>query len=157
ALDLAREMACDNTVTVRLLLTPSGEFQWIGIEPFLSAEHAVTEAAAGLDLIELQLAVAEGRRFPNQVPEIRGHAIGALLYADNAAGTDSARRSLHVWNPPRETGDLRIETGVQEGTAPLDPLLAGFVCSDPVRDGAIRKLSQALKDLWVEGVRNNRE
>jgi propionyl-CoA carboxylase alpha chain len=178
ALDLAREIGCDNAATVQFLLTPSGEFQWLGIEPFLSAEHAVTEAAAGIDLVELQLVVAEGRRLRDQVPGIRGNAIEAVLYADDAPekgsatlpsppcpspGADATRlarrgegRRLHVWDPPAENSDLRIDAGVEEGTAPLDPLLAALTCSDTVRDGAIRKLTQALKTLWAEGVTNNR-
>jgi acetyl/propionyl-CoA carboxylase alpha subunit len=157
AIDIARQIGCDNAATVRFLLTPAGEFQWLGIEPFLSAEHGVTEAAVGLDLVELQLAVAEGRRLPDRMPGLRGHAIEAVLYADDTPGSDVAMRTLHIWNPPREASDLRIDAGVEEGSAPFDPLLAGLICCDTVRDGAIRKLSHTLKTLWVEGIQNNRE
>jgi acetyl/propionyl-CoA carboxylase alpha subunit len=172
ALDLAGEIGCDNAVTVHFQVMRSGEFQWLGIEPFLSPEHSVTEMAAGLDLAELQIAAAEGRRLPDKMPVIRGHTIGALLYADDTPASDSAtltsppgppirgeRRRLHVWDPPAGTSDLRIDGGVEEGTQvpPSDPLLAGFICSDTVREGAIRKLSHALKTLCVEGVPNNQE
>jgi propionyl-CoA carboxylase alpha chain len=159
AVTVAREIGYHNAATVQFLLTPSGEFHWLGIEPFLSSEHAVTEAAIGLDLVELQIAVAEGRRLPDQQPRARGHAIAAALYADEAPGTRSATRTFHVWNPPPETCDLRIDAGAEEGmrVMPFDPLLAQFICADSVRDGAIRKLSQALKTVWAGGVQTDQE
>jgi propionyl-CoA carboxylase alpha chain len=152
AVSLAREIGYYNAATVQFLLMPSGQFYWLGVEPFLSAEHTVTEAATGLDLIELQMSVAEGRRLQSEVPRARGHAIGAGLYSASAPGT------LRVWNPPPGSGDLRIEGGVEEGMQipTFDPL-AQLVCTDTVRDGAIRKLSQALSALWVGGIENNQE
>jgi propionyl-CoA carboxylase alpha chain len=159
AVMLAREIGYYSAATVQFLLTPSGEFHYLGGEPFLSAEHAVTEAATGLHLIELQIEVAEGRRLPGKVPRANGHAIVAGLYTADAPGADLAKRTLHVWNPPPGSNDLRIDAGVGEGmqVPPYDPLLAELICLDTVRDAAIRKLGQSLKCMWVGGVETNQE
>jgi propionyl-CoA carboxylase alpha chain len=153
AVTVARQTGCRNAATIRFLLTPGGDFRFIGAEPFLSVEHLVTEAATGLDLVQLQIEIAEGLRLPAEMPRQRDHAVGAALYAGDAPGT------VHVWDPPAGAGDLRIEAGVAEGmrVPPSDPLLAQMVAVDGVREGAVRKLSLALEDLWVGGVPTNQE
>jgi acetyl/propionyl-CoA carboxylase alpha subunit len=159
AVKLAQEIGYQSAATIRFLLTPGGDFLYFEGEPFLSAEHPVTEAATGLDLVQLQIEIAEGRRLPIEAPRACGHAIGASLHASNAPGAPSVTRTLHVWEPPPATGDLRIDAGVAQGmqVSPNDPLLAQFIATDGVRDGAIRKLSQALEALWTGGVPTNQE
>ena len=84
AMKLAREIGYQSAATVRFLLTPGGDFLYLEGEPFLSAEHPVTEAVTGLDLVQLQIEIAEGRRLPIEVPRACGHAIGASLHAADA-------------------------------------------------------------------------
>jgi acetyl/propionyl-CoA carboxylase alpha subunit len=159
AVKLARQIGYCNAATVQFLLTPGGDFRCLGGEPFLSIDHPVTEAATGLDLVQVQIEMAEGRHLPAEVPGARGHAIGATLQAGDGPRTDTVTRTLHVWDPPPATSDLRLETCVVEGmqVPPLDPLLAQLIAVDAVRDGAIRKASQALAALWIGGVPTNQE
>jgi acetyl/propionyl-CoA carboxylase alpha subunit len=159
AITLARKLGYCNGATLRFLLTPGGDFRCLGGEPFLSAEHVVTEAASGLDLVQLQIEIAEGRRLPVEAPRACGHVIGAALYAGAAVGTQTVTRTLHVWDTPPATSDLRVESGVAEGmqVPPFDPLLVQLIAVDAVREGAIRKLSQAVDALWVGGVPTNQE
>jgi propionyl-CoA carboxylase alpha chain len=155
---LAREIGYCNAATIRFLLKSDGQFHYLGGDPFLSAEHAVTEAATGLDLVQLQIEIAEGRRLPAEAPRVCGHAIGALLHAEYVSGTQETR-ILHVWQPPPATSALRIDAGVAEGmhVPPFDPLLAWLIAVDAARAGAIRKLSHALEALWIGGVSTNQE
>jgi propionyl-CoA carboxylase alpha chain len=158
AVKLAREIGYQSAATIRFLLTPGGDFSYLEGEPFLSGEHAVTEAVTGLDLVQLQIEIAEGHRLPIEAPRACGHAIGASLYAD-APGAEPPARTLHVWHPPPATNDVRIEAGVAEGTQvpASDTLLAQLIAVDAARDGAIRKLSQAVEALWAGGVATNQE
>jgi acetyl/propionyl-CoA carboxylase alpha subunit len=157
AVTLARKIGYCNGATLRFLLTPAGAFRCLGGQPFLSVEHPVTEAATGLDLVQLQIEIAEGRRLPVEAPRACGHAIGATLYAREGLGTERGTRTFHVWDPPPASSTLRVEAGVAEGTQvpPFDPLLAQLIAVDAVREGAIRQLSQALEALWVGGVPTN--
>jgi propionyl-CoA carboxylase alpha chain len=157
AVQLARENGYYGAATFRFLLKPGGDFSCLEGEPFLSTEHAVTEAATGLDLVQLQIEIAEGRPLPVEIPGICGHAIGASLYAGDAAGVESAPRTLHVWDPPSATHAVRIDAAVAEGVPPTDPLLAQVIAIDAARDGAIRKLSRAFEALWIGGVTTNQE
>jgi propionyl-CoA carboxylase alpha chain len=159
AVKLAREIGYQSAATVRFLLTPGGDYLYLESEPFLSAGHPVTEAVTGLDLVQLQIEIAEGRGLPREAPRACGHAIGASLYAGGASGAQSVTRTLHVWEPPPANGDLRIDAGVAQGmqVPPSDALLAQFIAFDGARDAAVRKLSQALEALWTGGVPTNQE
>jgi propionyl-CoA carboxylase alpha chain len=159
AITLARDVGLCGAASIQFLLAPSGEFHWLGMEPFLSLQHAVTEAATGTDLVELQLEVAAGSPLRGDVHRLPSHVVGASLCADETANGHATTQTIHAWNPPHATDDSRFDSGVEEGTqVPLfDPLLAELICRDATRDGAIRKLYHALKTLWVGGVPTNQD
>jgi acetyl/propionyl-CoA carboxylase alpha subunit len=151
AVRLARGIGCSNAVTFRFLLDPGGEFHYLENEPFLSDGHAITEAVTGLDLVQLQIEIAEGRGLPAEAPQISGHAIGASLYPD-------APGALPVWQPPATSSDVRIDADIAEGmSVQPDSPLAELVAVDAARAGTIRKLTRSLETLWIGGVSANRE
>jgi propionyl-CoA carboxylase alpha chain len=145
--------------TVEFLVAPNGEYFFLEMNTRLQVEHPVTELVTGLDLVALQLIVAEGRRLPPEVlaPKLRGHAIEVRLCAEDA-NRDFAATSgtLERFSVP-ET--VRLDSGVVEGSiiSPYyDPMLAKVIAHAPSRDQAARILADALHRAVLDGVVTNR-
>ncbi len=124
----------------------------------LQVEHPVTEEVYGVDLVALQLAVAEGEKLPPETPAPRGHAIEARLYAeDPARGWAPQTGALHLFDVP---GGIRLDTGYASGDAigvHYDPMIAKLTVHAPTRDGAARKLARALERTRIHGPVTNRD
>lgn len=123
----------------------------------LQVEHPVTEAVFGLDLVALQIQVAQGERLPDEPPSARGHAVEARLYAeDPAAGWAPQTGTLHRLSVP----GVRLDTGYADGDSigvHYDPMLAKAIAYAPTRAQAVRALAGALERAVVHGPVTNRE
>ena len=148
--------------TVEFILDASGEFFFLEVNTRLQVEHPVTEAVTGLDLVALQLAVAEGKPLPDEAvrASLSGHAIEARLYAEDvAAGYLPATGSLLLFDVPSRPG-VRIDAGVRTGgqvSVHYDPMLAKVIAHAPTREQAARLLARALAETRVLGVVTNRD
>src|SRR4029077_2240366 len=113
--------------TVEFLLAAGGDFFFLEVNTRLQVEHPVTELVTGLDLVELQLLVAEGRRLPEAArrPPLRGHAIEARLYAeDPAQGFLPVTGTLERFSVP---AGVRVDSAVEGGariSPHYDPMIA---------------------------------
>ena len=128
----------------------------------LQVEHPVTEEVTGLDLVELQLRVAEGEPLPPEVREaaITGHAIEVRLYAEDVpAGFLPVTGTLHRFAIPSGPG-LRVDTGFRDGSAVsphYDAMLAKVIAHGRTRADAARRLARALRDAQIHGLTTNRD
>jgi len=140
----------------------SGEQLWfVEMNSRLEVDHPVSEAILGLDLVEMQLAVAEGRPLPVEARHCSpsGHAVGArLCVSDPAAGHQPQAGLLRRLEITPATG-LRIETGLASGSlvGADDAGLATIVASAATRAEAIRRLVTVLEGMRVHGLRTNRD
>jgi acetyl-CoA carboxylase biotin carboxylase subunit len=148
--------------TVEFLLDRDGQFYFLEVNTRLQVEHPVTEAITGLDLVELQVRIAEGERLPFRQQDLRieGHALEARLYAeDPAADFLPAIGRIALWQPAALPG-VRYDSGVEAGsdvTVHYDPLLAKIVAHGATRAEACARLIEALRQLGVAGLRTNRD
>jgi propionyl-CoA carboxylase alpha chain len=156
--------------TVEFLADDDGEFYFLEMNTRLQVEHPVTEETTGLDLVELQLAVADGARLDAQPPVARGHSIEARLYAeDPARGWQPQAGVVRAFEVPsvraefgslgQQTG-IRLDSGVVDGftvSIHYDPMLAKVICYAPARRQAALVLADALARARVHGVRTNRD
>ncbi|MEU5548223.1 biotin carboxylase N-terminal domain-containing protein [Micromonospora sp. NPDC047793] len=154
--------------TVEFLLAPEGDFHFLEMNTRLQVEHPVTEAVTGLDLVRLQLLVAEGEPLPLTVtPPAEGHAIEVRLCAeDPAQGFLPATGTLHRFTVPGVVGEfvptrgLRLDSGVRDGSAVqvhYDSMLAKVIAWAPTRAEAARTLAAALARAELHGVATNRD
>ncbi|WP_030208590.1 acetyl/propionyl/methylcrotonyl-CoA carboxylase subunit alpha [Streptomyces bikiniensis] len=139
-------------------LVADGRAHFLEMNTRLQVEHPVTEEVYGVDLVALQLAVAEGAKLPPETPAPRGHAIEARLYAeDPARGWAPQTGALRLFDVP---GGVRLDTGYASGDAigvHYDPMIAKLTAHAPTRAEAVRKLARALERARIHGPVTNRD
>jgi geranyl-CoA carboxylase alpha subunit len=147
--------------TVEFLLAPDGAFYFLEMNTRLQVEHPVTEMVTGLDLVALQLIVAEGKPLPvtQEAVTLSGHAIEVRLYAEDPASDFLPQTGdIAVWEPAMGDG-VRIDHGLRVGAAisPFyDPMLAKLIAWGADRDQARRRLLRCVEDSRLFGVATNR-
>ncbi|BAV40207.1 acetyl/propionyl/methylcrotonyl-CoA carboxylase subunit alpha [Mycobacterium ulcerans] len=156
--------------TVEFLADDAGEFYFLEMNTRLQVEHPVTEETTGLDLVELQLAVADGGRLEAEPPPAHGHSIEARLYAeDPAQGWQPQAGAMHTIEVPsvraefatlgQRTG-IRLDSGIVDGSVVsihYDPMLAKVISYAPTRRQSALVLADALARAHLHGLRTNRE
>ena len=135
-------------------------FYFLEMNTRLQVEHPVTELTTGLDLVQWQIRVAAGERFPYSQEQItqRGHAIECRVYAEDPAnGFLPSTGKLLQYIEPRGPG-IRVDSGFRAGDEVshfYDPLLAKLIVVGETRESAIQKMQAGLREFVAHGVRTN--
>ncbi|MFG2306188.1 acetyl/propionyl/methylcrotonyl-CoA carboxylase subunit alpha [Actinacidiphila glaucinigra] len=156
----ARAIGYVGAGTVEFLVSPDGRPYFLEMNTRLQVEHPVTECVFGVDLVALQLEVAEGERLPAAPPLPSGHAVEARLYAEDPARDWQPQTGvLHRFRLPRAPG-LRVDAGFGDGDrigVHYDAMLAKVVAHAATRAQALRMLAGALERARVHGLVTNRD
>ncbi|MFV0307552.1 MAG: acetyl/propionyl/methylcrotonyl-CoA carboxylase subunit alpha [Desertimonas sp.] len=161
ACEAARAVDYQGAGTVEFLLAPDDSFAFLEMNTRLQVEHPVTEAVTGLDLVELQIAVAEGSPLPAAalVPALNGHAIEVRLTAEDPGHDYRPATGTFTTFEVAADGAVRVDTGVESGSviSPYyDSMVAKVIAHGPTRRGAIRSLRRALTSARLHGPVTNR-
>ncbi|MFH9294070.1 biotin carboxylase N-terminal domain-containing protein [Streptomyces sp. NPDC017520] len=160
AVAAARAVGYRGAGTVEFLVSADGRPYFLEMNTRLQVEHPVTEAVFGLDLVALQLRVAEGEPLGPTPPSPSGHAVEARLYAeDPARDWQPQTGALLALDVPQAPG-LRLDTGYTGGDTigvHYDPMLAKVIAHAPTRAGAVRLLARALERARIHGPVTNRD
>ncbi|MDQ1698893.1 MAG: propionyl-CoA carboxylase alpha chain, partial [Frankiaceae bacterium] len=160
AVAAARAVGYVGAGTVEFVLDASGEFAFLEMNTRLQVEHPVTELVTGLDLVRLQLLVAQGEPLPPEAlaPRLDGHAIEVRLYAEDAeAGFLPSTGTLRAFDIDPS---VRLDSGFDAGdqVSPYyDSMLAKVIAHGPTRGEAAGVLARALRRSRVHGVTTNRD
>ncbi|MFF2410393.1 acetyl/propionyl/methylcrotonyl-CoA carboxylase subunit alpha [Streptomyces sp. NPDC058092] len=161
AVAAARAVGYRGAGTVEFLLGAEGQPYFLEMNTRLQVEHPVTEAVFGLDLVALQLRVAEGEPLPTTAPpEPHGHAVEARLYAEDPARDWQPQTGALLTLEVPDAPGLRLDTGYTGGDTigvHYDPMLAKVIAHAPTRDEALRLLARALEGARIHGPVTNRE
>jgi acetyl-CoA carboxylase biotin carboxylase subunit len=156
--------------TVEFVVDAQLKHYFLEMNTRLQVEHPVTECITGLDLVEWQLRVAAGEPLPLTQDQVQfhGHAIQARLYAEDPYdGFKPQTGRIAVWRPDAvlsmattqaATSGIRVDDGIAEGaevTPYYDAMVAKVIAHGRDRADAVRRLTRALEDLPLLGVRNN--
>ncbi|MEO7350582.1 MAG: biotin carboxylase N-terminal domain-containing protein [Marmoricola sp.] len=166
AVSLAREVGYVNAGTVEFLVDPSrgtDGVYFLEMNTRLQVEHPVTELTVsvkggGLDLVDLQLAIAAGEPLPFVQEDLScaGHAMEARVYAEDAFNgfLPQAGTATFVHWSELARNDEALASGQTVGTS-YDPMLGKVIVHGPTREAARKRLVAALDDTAVIGLTTN--
>ena len=160
AVRLAQSAGYTNAGTVEFLVDNEQNFYFLEMNTRLQVEHPVTELVTGLDLVHLQIRIAQGEPLPFRQEEIslRGHAMECRIYAEDPENgffpsPGKITRLLQPGGP-----GIREDSGIYEGwVVPMDydPMLSKLIAFAPTREMAIARLLRALDEYVIGGIRSN--
>lgn len=160
AVEIAIRAGYHNAGTVEFLLAPDGNFFFLEMNTRIQVEHPVTEMVTGIDLVEMQIRVAQGESLPfnqNQV-QTSGHAIELRIYAEDSQN-DFLPTTGHLLTYSIPVGsNLRVDDGFIEGmkvTSAFDPMLAKLIIHGKTRNEAIERACKAITDTLILGITTN--
>ena len=149
-----------NAGTIEFLVDDDRNFYFMEMNTRIQVEHPVTEWVTGVDLVQTQLLVAQGKPLPFTQDDIqvRGHAIECRINAENPEQgfrpSPGKIRSLHIPGGP----GIRVDSAVYQGyTIPpyYDSMIAKLIVHAPTRSQAIMKMRWALAEFIVDGIDSN--
>jgi acetyl/propionyl-CoA carboxylase alpha subunit len=161
AVALAKAVGYDSAGTVEFVASQDRSFFFLEMNTRLQVEHPVTEQVTGLDLVRSQILVANGEPLPWTQSDVsqRGHAIEARLYAeDPAQGFLPQAGRLTRYREPQRPG-VRVDAGTAEGSEVsvyYDPMIAKVIATAETRTLAIARLTTALREFEIAGIKTNR-
>jgi len=160
AVKITQNINYQNAGTIEFLWS-NGEFFFLEMNTRLQVEHPVTEQITGVDIVKLQILIAQGEELSIKQSDLKinGHAIEARIYAE-----DPSRNFLPTAGTVNHIGrcnlpNVRVETSFQNGcsvTTEYDSMIAKVAAHSSTRTEASQKLNTALKSLPFSGIVNNR-
>lgn len=157
AVNVAKSCGYYGAGTVEFIVDDQLNFYFLEMNTRLQVEHPVTEAITGLDLVRLQIKVAEGEKLPLKQEDVKrsGHAIEVRVYAEDPTNNflpDIGK--LQVYKRPQGHG-IRVDDGFEQGMEiPFyyDPMISKLICHSEDRASAIDKMIRAIDEYEITGL-----
>lgn len=159
AVKAAEAVSYTGVGTVEFIMGADQSFYFLEMNTRLQVEHPVTEEMTGIDLVSMQIDIAEGKPLSVKQEEVKAlaHAIELRIYAEDPKTFFPSPGKILVYEKP--TGErIRMDDGVEAGsqvTPFYDPMIAKLILSGNTRDEAIDRALNALEGLKVEGIKTN--
>jgi acetyl-CoA carboxylase, biotin carboxylase subunit len=157
AVNVAKAANYYNAGTVEFIVDANKNFYFLEMNTRLQVEHPVTEQITGLDLVKLQIKIAEGEKLPFKQEDlaINGHAVEVRVYAEDPANNFLPDiGTLVTYKRPQGHG-IRVDDGFEQGMSiPFyyDPMIAKMICHADTREQAISKMLRAIGEYEITGL-----
>jgi acetyl-CoA carboxylase biotin carboxylase subunit len=157
ALALVRRVGYVNAGTLEFLVDKDRNPYFLEMNTRLQVEHPVTEMVTGVDIVKLQILVAQGEALPLRQADLvqSGHAIECRVYAeDPERGFMPSPGRILALRVPGGPG-VRDDSGVYEGyEVPVhyDPMISKLVVWGRTREDAIARMRRAVSEYKVLGI-----
>ena len=160
AIKLVKASGYHGVGTVEFLMAQNKEFYFMEVNTRLQVEHPVTEMVSGLDLVRMQIHIAEGEKLEftkERALEIHGHAIEHRINAEDMQHNFApCPGTIDSWFMPGGLG-VRVDSHVYTGyTIPsyYDSMIAKLIVWAPTREKALARSKRALSEFYIEGVKS---
>ncbi len=159
AVRLAQAAGYRNAGTLEFMLDAHGRYYFLEMNTRLQVEHPVTELVTGIDLVHLQIRVAEGHPLPFKQEDLRlrGAALECRVYAEDPIRFLPSPGKLARLRVPSGPS-VRNDSGVYEGAEIsmfYDPMISKLAVWADTRAEAIARMSRALSEYQVTGIKTN--
>lgn len=157
AINVAKACGYYGAGTVEFIMDEHLNYYFLEMNTRLQVEHPVTECITGVDLVALQIKIAEGEKLPFTQAKVvpQGHAIEVRVYAEDPSNNFLPDiGTLHTYKPPQGHG-IRVDDGFEQGMdIPFyyDPMIAKLICHAADRNAAIAKMIRAIDEYKITGL-----
>ena len=144
--------------TVEFLVDSNSNFYFLEMNTRLQVEHPVTELISDVDLVELQIKIAQGEAIvlKQEDLKIKGHALELRVYAEDSMNNFlPSVGNLSTYKIPIGEG-IRVDDGFEEGMdIPIyyDPMISKLITYGKTRTEAIQLMIKAIDNYKIEGVK----
>lgn len=156
AIRAAESVQYEGAGTVEFLVDKDRNFYFMEMNTRIQVEHPVTEEVTDYDLIRCQIEVAAGLPIRRKPLKIRGHSIECRINAEDPAhGFRPSAGKINVFHTPGGHS-VRVDTHAYSGyvvPANYDSMIAKLIVSAPSREEAIARMSRALDEFIIEGIK----
>jgi 3-methylcrotonyl-CoA carboxylase alpha subunit len=160
AVHIAKSMRYTSAGTLEFLFDSDLNFYFLEMNTRIQVEHPVTEAITGVDIVNEQIRIAEGKpmSFSQQDITINGHAVECRVYAEDpfAGFIPSAGEMLVNYLPA--DNQIRIDSafaGAAKVSSSFDPMIAKITVHGNNRKDSLSKLRQYLQKCAIQGINTN--
>ena len=159
AVKMAKAVKYENAGTVEFLLDKDKKFYFMEMNTRIQVEHPVTELITGLDLIELQIKVAEGDKLPYTQSEVtlEGWAMECRINAEDVQSNFAPNTGIIDKLVLPKGTSIRVDTGIQERSAispDFDSMIAKLIVYGETRNKAITNTLKALNQFKIIGLKS---
>lgn len=157
AINVAKSCGYYGAGTVEFILDENLNFYFLEMNTRLQVEHPVTEMITGIDLVKLQIKVAQGEKIPFKQEDLKihGHAVEVRVYAEDPSNNFLPDiGTLQTYKRPQGNG-IRVDDGFEQGMEiPFyyDPMIAKLICHAETREMAIEKTIRAIHEYEITGL-----
>ena len=157
AVRLAKSINYDSAGTIEFLVDSENNFYFMEMNTRIQVEHTITEMITGLDIIKLQIKIADGEKLNITQADVQlyGHAIECRINAENPLLNFAPSPGvLTKYIAPGGNG-VRIDSHSYQDyeiSPHYDSMIAKLIVFDANREQAIIRMKRALEEYVIEGV-----
>lgn len=158
AIAAAKAIGYHSVGTVEFLLDGDA-FYFMEMNTRVQVEHCVTEMITGVDIVQAQIRIAQGEKLGDLElqRQARGHSIECRINAEDPRTFAPSPGEITALHFPGGPG-VRVDSHIYQGytvTPHYDSMLGKLIVHAPTRKEAIQKMSRALNECVVQGIKTN--